>query len=334
MEHRLVGRSDISVSQVGLGCVTFGREIDEELSFKTLDHALSNDINLLDTAEAYGGGNARLHRLQTLGVSDVREKTDEMHSSEKTIGRWIASRRSRNRIVLQTKISGEYTASRIEESIDGSLKRLRTDHIDIYLLHNYSHQSSLTGAIEALDRAVQSGKIRVAGCSNFSSRQIRDSLAASERTGLSRFEAVQCNYNLVSREIEKDVIPLCRAHNVSVITYSPLGAGFLTGKYPPDREAIPKGSRFDVKPGHIDIYFHQENFRLLERLRLLSRNVGIPMARLSLGWALQNPDLTSVLIGATSLAHVDNGIEALGMSWNSDWTQFILHGEGEGKENG
>jgi len=323
MEQKCLGRSGLSISRVGLGCVTLGREIDERLSFRLLDHALTNGINLLDTAESYGGGDAQVHRLKTLGISEVREKTDEMHSSEKIIGRWLTSRRCRNRVVIQTKISGHYGRSKIKDSIDASLKRLKTDWIDIYLLHSYSDKSSLAEAVEALDRAVQEGKIRAAGCSNFSSEQIGNALVISGSSRSERFEAVQSIYNLVFREIENDVIPLCLEHNIGVIGYSPLGAGFLTGKYS-TRDAIPKGSRFDIKPGHADIYFRPDNFLLLERLRKLSRAVGTPMSRLALAWALSNSDLTSVLIGATSLAHIDNGVIAMGTKFHLSWKRFIL----------
>jgi 1-deoxyxylulose-5-phosphate synthase len=327
VEQRLVGRSDISITRLGLGCVTFGREIDEELSYQILDHTLSNGITLLDTAEGYGGGNAQLHRLETLGISDVRERTDELHSSEKIIGRWLSSRGGRERIVLQTKISGPYSPSRIKDAIDASLKRLQTDYIDLYLLHSYNDKSSPAETLEALDRALRAGKIRAAGCCNFSPDQMCSCLTISETRRLTRFEVIQSAYNLVLRGIEHDVIPFCRERDISIITYSPLGAGFLTGKYQANHQAIPKGSRFDIKPGHADIYFEEEHFRLVERLRTLSGAIGIPMARLALGWVLQNPNLTSVLIGATSPAHVDNGIEAMSLRLHSDWIRFILRGE-------
>jgi len=301
-----------------LGCVTFGREIDEGLSCQILDHAVANGITLLDTAEGYGGGNAQIRRLETPGISDVRERTDELHSSEKIIGRWLRSRRGRDRIVLQTKISEPYGTLRIKDSIDASLKRLQTDYIDLYLLHSYDEKSSPAETLEALDRALQAGKIRAAGCCNFSSAQICDWLTISETRLLGRFEVIQCAYNLVFRGVEHDVIPFCRERDISVVTYSPLGAGFLTGKYQANRQ-IPKGSRFDIIRSHADLYF--------EGLRTLSDAIGIPMTRLALGWVLQNTNLTSVLVGATSPAHVDNGIEAMSLTLHSDWIRFILRGE-------
>jgi len=319
MEQRRVGRSDVFVSRLGLGCVTFGREIDEAESFRLLDQAVDGGITLLDTAEGYGGGNAQLYRQRTLGVSDVREKSDEMHSSEKIIGRWLRARGNREQVVIQTKISGRYEKAEIARAIEASLTRLQTDRIDLYLLHQFDATVPLVEAIEALERAAQAGKIRAFGCSNFSAAQLREALRVNQGRGLHRFEAIQSVYSLVAREIEQELIPLCERQQIGVITYSPLAAGFLSGKYTPDRQAVPKGSRFDVIPGHADLYFHEESFRRLDRLRELSAATGIPMARLALGWALKNQSITSVLIGATTPAHIANGLEALQLRFQSDW---------------
>ena len=124
--------SGLSVSRCGLGCVTFGREIDEAESHQILDHAIANGINLIDTADTYGGGNAQHYRLKTLGISDVRERSSEMYSSEKIIGRWLRARRCREKVIIQTKTSGDYTLSHISASIDASLRRLQTDRIDLF----------------------------------------------------------------------------------------------------------------------------------------------------------------------------------------------------------
>jgi aryl-alcohol dehydrogenase-like predicted oxidoreductase len=319
MEQWRVGRSDVFVSRLGLGGVTFGREIDEAESFRLLDQAVDGGITLLDTAEGYGGGNARLYRLKTLGVSDVREKTGEMYSSEKIIGRWLRARGKREQVILQTKISGSYSKPQITRAVESSLSRLQTDRIDLYLLHQFDASVLLAEAIDELDRAVQAGKIRAFGCSNFSAAQLREALNVSQDRGLRRFEVIQPVYNLVAREIEEELLPLCEQQQVGVITYSPLAAGFLSGKYAPDRQAVPQGSRFDVIPGHADIYFHEKSFRTLDRLRELAAVTGIPMARLALGWALNNQSIASVLIGATAPAHITNGLEALQLRFQANW---------------
>lgn len=322
LEQRRVGKSDIFVSRLGLGCVTFGREVDEVESFQLLDQAVAGGITLLDSAEGYGGGNAQLYRQKTLGVSDVREQSDELHSSEKIIGRWLRARRGRERVVIQTKISSSYRQEAIRRAIDESLTRLQSEWIDLYLLHQFDASVPLAEAIEALDCAVQAGKIRAFGCSNFTAAQLREALDVSQARELRRFEVTQPVYNLVAREIEAALLPLCEQRQIGVITYSPLAAGFLTGKYTTDRQAVPKGSRFDVIPGHADIYFHERSFRTLDRLRELAAVTGLPMARLALGWALSNQAITSVLIGATTSAHIANGFDALQLRFpfeGADW---------------
>jgi aryl-alcohol dehydrogenase-like predicted oxidoreductase len=316
---RRLGKTDIEVSRIGLGCTTFGREIDEATSFQILDYALAKSITLLDTAEAYGGGQAREYRRRSLGVDDVREVSGEMHSSEKIIGRWLTSRGCRDQIVLQTKVSTNFTQAHVTAAVDASLERLQTDFIDLYLFHSYDPNTPLEEALEAMTRVIQAGKIRAAGCSNFAADQLRSTLQISRRNGLARMEVTQPNYNLVCREIEADLLPLCREQDVAVITYSPLGAGFLTGKYTPDRKAIPKGTRFDVIEDHADIYFSERNFRVVDRLRQKAQATGVPMARLALGWVLRNPDVTSVLVGARSTSHLDNALQAMTMDFPEAW---------------
>lgn len=323
MEQRPLGRSNIQVSRLGLGCVTFGREVDEDTSFAILDRAIEQGINFFDTAEAYGGGQARVYRRQEMGVDDVREKTGEMHSSEKILGRWLRARGCRDRIVLQTKISRDFTRAHLPKALNASLERLQTDYVDSYLLHAFDSSVPLEETLEALSEARAAALIRAAGCSNFSAGQLRSALEISRRDSLIRFEVVQPIYNLVAREIENDLIPLCRAEQIAVTPYSPLGAGFLTGKYTPDRGRIPPGTRFDVIPDHADIYFSDRNFALVERLRQLSQTTGHSMARFALAWVLRNPDLTSVLIGATSAAHIDNAVETLAFRFQNEWMSAL-----------
>lgn len=321
MEQIQVGKTSLRVSKVGLGCVTFGREIDEADSFRTLDYALEKGITLFDTAEAYGGGEARDYRRTSLGIDDVREQTGEHHSSEKMLGRWLRERRCRNRIVLQTKITNNYTATHFAEALDASLQRLQTDYLDIYMFHSFDSAIPLEEGLEAMNKAIKAGKVRVGGCSNFSAEQIRHSLEICRERGLARLETTQPIYNLTAREIETDLIPLCREHDVAVVPYSPLGAGFLTGKYTPDRNAFPKGSRFDVIPAHADIYFNDKNFRIVDQLRKMTERTGVPMVRLAMGWVLNNPAIASVLVGARTSAHLDNALEAQKMNFPPEWME-------------
>lgn len=282
-----------------------------------MSSALDFGITLVDTAEAYGAGQAQQYRRNTLGVDDVREASSEMHSSEKIIGRWLKANGNRPRIVLQTKVTTNFTKQHIREAIDASLARLQTDWIDLYLFHSFDTKTPLDEGMEALTRAVEQGKIRVAGCSNFNAVQLRESLAISSRRGLQRLEEVQPPYSLVERSIESDLLPLCEQEQIGIVSYSPLGAGFLSGKY--ERKSVPKGSRFDVIPGHADIYFTDRKFAIVEQLRQKSAETGHSMVRLAMGWVLKKQGITSVLIGASRPGHLENAVEALDMDFPDEW---------------
>ncbi len=319
MEMRRLGRSGINVSRLGLGCVNFGREIDEAGSFQIMDAALERGITLFDTAESYGGGQARQYRRNLLGVDDVREVSGEMHSSERILGRWLKSRGVRSQVTIQTKVSANKSEKQVRQALDASLHRLQTDCVDIYLFHKYDPNVPLEGGLAALDQGKESGKIRCSGCSNFSADQLSAALGLSRENGLPRLEVIQPNYNLACREIETDLLPLCRLEEIGVVTYSPLGAGFLTGKYAADRSTIPKGTRFDVIPGHVDLYFHERSFRVVEHLRQKSAQTGLSMVQLALGWVLHREGVDAVLIGARSTGHLENGLRAMEMDFPGGW---------------
>src|SRR6185312_9500084 len=263
---------DIRLSKIGLGCVTFGREIDESQSFAIMDYAVEHGISVFDTAEAYGGG-----------------------ASEKIIGNWLRSRGMAGKIAVVTKVFKKLTKDRIREAVSGSQERLGLDVIDGYLLHFFDETTPLEESLEGLAIAAGSGSIRVAGCSNYTAEQLNLALDLSEQKGLIRFGLVQPIYNLTARDIEQDMLWDAAERRVEVVTFSPLGAGFLCGKYSASRETIPKGSRFDVIPGHVDIYFKPENFRIVEKLREKSEATGLSMSRLAMGWVMANPLVSTVL---------------------------------------
>lgn len=302
-------RFPIQVSRIGLGCVTFGREIDEKQSFRLLDYAVENGINLLDTAEAYGGGQAEAYRADR-GLPAGVAASSEMSSSEKIIGRWLRSTGMRRQVVLQTKVTRTFTRPHLQEALTASLERLGVDAIDIYMFHSFDPASPLQQAMEAMAAAVDSGRVRIAGCSNFSAAQLAQAQAFAEAGGMPRLEVIQPPYNLVRREIEQDTLPWCHRNGVAAITYSPLGAGFLSGKYDP-AVSLPAGSRFDVITGHTGEYFSDRNFRTLEQLREISQRTGLPMVRLAMSWVLQQPSIAGVLIGARNRGHIDNALLSL-----------------------
>ena len=286
MEYRTLGRSDLHVSAIGLGGATFGREIDEASAFAVLDRALERGITLFDTAEAYSAGR-----------------------SEEILGRWIASRRVRKQIVLTTKVAPQLGRPRLIASAEASLRRLQVETIDLFLLHSWDANTPLEDTLAALDTLVQTGKIRYVGCSNFAAWQLCKALWRQDVRRWARLEAVQPVYNLAMRAIEGELLPLCADQQVGVITYSPLGAGFLTGKY---RQGglVPSGTRFDIVPGHQDIYFNDSAFAAMERLRATSAALGLPMSQVGLAWVLSRLGITATLIGARSPAQVDQAFDA------------------------
>jgi len=315
MDYRRLGKTSLQVSRIGLGTVTFGREIDEAESFAVMDHALASGIQFFDTAEGYGGGQARMAREKAQGFSDTREVSGEFHSSELIVGRWLKSRQCRDRIILQTKLLPPLTKSRITTLADESLSRLQTDYVDLYLAHAFDSVTPLEETLEGFAAVKRAGKVREAGCSNFDASQMKRSLDLQQ---IAPLVTVQSNYNLAVRAIEQDLLPLCVANQIGVQTYSPLGAGFLTGKYQRHLATFPAGSRFDVSPAHAEIYFHPEKFAAVERLHETAKASSIPVPQLAVGWVLANPAVDCVLIGARNRAHIDSAVNATSQRISDD----------------
>ncbi len=278
MRQSNLARSDLRVSSIGLGCVTFGREIDRQASFQILDHALARGINLLDTAAAYADG-----------------------ASEMVLGEWMAERGVRDQVVLASKVTGTLSRERVIASAEESLLRLKCDCIDLFQLHCWDELTPVEETLGALEELREQGKVRYVGCSNWSAQQLEQ--------GLPQMVSVQPPYNLVQREIEVDLLPLCQTGQVAVLSYSPLGAGFLTGKYRRGGE-VPPGTRFDVIPGHQPIYFTDEGFSVEEKLREAAENSGHSMIELALAWVISRKGISSVLIGARNTGHVDQAFAA------------------------
>lgn len=291
METRPLGSTGMRVSRIGLGCVTFGREIGEEDSFRILDYAAENGITLFDTAESYGG--------------------DMAHSSELILGRWLRSRGCRHRVVVQSKVAAAPGRAHVLAALEGSLERLGIDQLDSYLLHSYDEGNPAGEFAAAMSGACRASLARAYGYSNYTLAQMREALDCCRREGLAQPAVIEPIYNLVHRSAEDGLFPFCRDHGIGVVTYSPLGAGFLTGKYTPEAAADPPGSRFAVKPGHRRIYCHPRGFEVLSRLAALAAASRVEMPRLALGWALRRGDICSTLIGATRVEHVRAALDAL-----------------------
>ncbi|MBM3264285.1 MAG: aldo/keto reductase [candidate division Zixibacteria bacterium] len=311
LELRPVGRSGLSISPIGLGTVTFGREIDQDASFHILDHAVEKGITWIDTAEAYGGGNARAYRRNVLGVDDEREITGEMGSSELIIGRWLRACDYRDRLTICTKVSSGNSPENIRRALQVSLDRLQVDRVDIYKLHSPDTGVPIAETMGALAEQVAAGRIRTIGYSNFSLDQLREAQEAARVHCYPRMEIVQPPFSLATADIRRDILPYCREEQIAVTPFSPLAAGFLSGKYTSDRNAFPERSRFHVIPAHADIYFNDRNFQTVEHLREKARALDIPMVRLAMAWVATHPDVTSVIVGARTTAHIDNAFDAL-----------------------
>ncbi len=300
MEYRTLGATDLDVSSIGMGCVTFGREIDRATSFDVLDRATERGINLLDTAAAYANG-----------------------ASELVLGEWIAARGARDRVVLATKVAGTLAKQQVIASAEESLKRLRTDRIDLLQLHHWSDETPLEETLEGLNTLVRQGKVRYAGCSNWDAQQLNQALRLVHEQACVLLQSVQPPYNLVQREIEAELLPLCGDQRIGVLSYSPLAAGFLTGKYARGRE-IPQGTRFDIIPDHQPIYFTDSGFAMLDRLLLVAEQSGRSPVDLALAWVIGRPHVTSVLVGARNPAQVDQAFNAERAGLDDDLCQQLM----------
>ncbi len=318
MNKRALGQSGHTLTPIGLGCVTFGREINQEQSFRILDYAVDKEISWLDTAEAYGGGQSRAYRRDIMGIEDEREVSGEMNSSEKIIGRWLADRKCRDQIDICTKVNTGSDPENIHRAFNNSLERLQTDHVEIYKLHGPKPEPPIAETLGALDELVKADKVGVIGCSNFSAEQLREALDASTTHGYARFEITQPGFSLAKPEAKDDLFAICRQEEIAITSYGPLGSGFLTGKYTPDRDKFPKGSRYHIAPAHADAYFSDHNFALVEKLRQKSAEIGLPMERLAMAWVMAHEEVTSPLVGARATSHIDNALMALQLELDKD----------------
>ncbi|MBM3873408.1 MAG: aldo/keto reductase [Verrucomicrobia bacterium] len=272
--------------RIALGSSTFGREIQAEAAFSLMDRARERGVMMFDTAATYTAG-----------------------ASETIMGQWLADRRpDRASLIVATKIYPPYTPAEIDAATAVSAKRLGVDVIDVLYLHKWDAAVTTLETLRALDALVRSGRVRALGASNFNAQQLGDALAAQAAHGLERFRLLQNNNNLAVRDVNEALVSLARDYGVAIVTYSPIAAGFLTGKH---RTGVVPGSRFDMAPGHQPIYFAPEPQRRLAQLEALSSLSGQPMANLALAWALNRPGVSTVLIGGRGPHYVDQAFAAL-----------------------
>ena len=288
MDTLVIDPPGLRLSRVGLGCVTFGREIDESAAHALLDRAVARGITLLDTAAAYGDG-----------------------ASERVLGGWLAARRAGAGVVtIATKVAPPYDPARIAPAVCASLDRLGLATLDLLYLHRWDPTAARVETLAALDACVREGRARALGVSNCTAAQLAAALDLQTREGLEPFRVIQNNHNLAVRDVDADLRRLCAGRGIAIVTYSPLGAGCLTGKH---RRGVQPGSRFELVPGHQDVYFNERARRRLARLEAVAARTGHGQVHIALAWALHQPGIASVLVGVRTHAHIDQALDALAL---------------------
>jgi 1-deoxyxylulose-5-phosphate synthase len=306
MKYRKLGDSDLEVSEISLGSwLTYGVGVEAEKARACLEEAFDQQINFIDTANVYGRG-----------------------AAETFLGEALRGR-ARESYVLATKLYFPMSATdrglsrgQIEKQLTESLRRLRTDYVDLYQCHRYDWDTPLDETMEALTRVVDSGKVRYIGFSEWSAERIQ---AALDISGVARFVSSQPQYSLLWREPEKEVIPLCAANGISQIVWSPLGQGVLSGKYDPSKPP-PKESRAASAEmgGFIDRLMQPQVLRAVQRLKPIAEEAGLTMPQFALAWVLREPNVASAIIGASRPEQVRENAAASGVIVD---TQLFLRAE-------
>ncbi len=292
MDHTRLGRTGLKVSRLCLGTMTFGKQCDEKTSFAILDAAAEGGVTFIDTADVYPLG----------GSAETAGRTEEI------VGRWLRGRRGD--FILATKCFGPMSAhpwdrgnsrKHVLDAIDASLRRLGTDHVDLYQLHQPDPETPIDETLRALDDVVRAGKARYVGCSNFLAWQLARALGRSEALGLARLDSVQPRYNLLFREFERELFPLCREEGIGVISYNPIAGGLLSGKH--RREGgPPEGTRFRLGTAgkmYEERYWHEREFATVEALRPIAAEAGMDLVTMAIAWVMANPVITAPIVGAS-----------------------------------
>jgi aryl-alcohol dehydrogenase-like predicted oxidoreductase len=306
MKYRKLGAAGVKVSELCLGAMTFGEAddksfmhkvgSDEKTSFDVLNRALDLGVNFVDTADIYGQDGL----------------------SERIIGAWLERDQRRNELVLATKFrfsmgdgpnrSGA-SRYRIMRCAEHSLKRLRTDHIDLYQIHMQDLDTPEDEILRALDDLVMQGKVLYIGCSNYAAYRLMDSLWLSRTKNLSAFVTLQAQYSLVTRDLEREHTPLCRSQGLGLLPWSPLASGFLSGKYDKGQPP-PAGARLEQWKDRLSGFDNERNWRILAAVRAVAAETNATPAAVSLAWLLAQPQVTSCIFGARSLQQLEENVKA------------------------
>ncbi len=300
MEYRQLGNSGVRVSVIGLGTNQFGGKVDQQGVNAIIAGALDLGINFIDTADVYGGGKSET----TLG--------------EALKGRW-------DKVVLATKVRhpmgdgvNDHGVSRyhIINGVEASLRRLQSDHIDLYQVHSWDENTPIEETLRALDDLVRAGKIRYVGASNFAAWQLARANTLAEVRGWAPFVTIQPHYHMLERGIEKELVPYCNAFKVGILPYFPLAGGFLTGKYKRG-EPAPAGSRGESS-GYVQRYMTDANYDRVQKMTAWAAERGHTMGELAHAWLLAQPQVSSVISGATKLEHVQANAKSAGWKLSTE----------------
>lgn len=314
MTRKRLGRSGIVVTDICMGTMTFGLQADEKTSFAMMNRAVEAGIDFFDSAEMY----------------PVPPSAERFGITEEIVGRWLKTQH-RERIILATKVTGPghgwfrppvrggFTAldrRQIHAACEDSLRRLQTDYIDLYQTHWPDHGARQEDILEALTELVQQGKVRAVGLSNETSWGLMKNLWEAEKHGLVRPNTVQNNFSLINRRCESELAQVCRREGVSLLPYSPLGGGVLTGKY--QNGALPEGARFSdyFKRGQerqkrmARRFVNERTLETTARLQVIAQDLGVTVAALSVAWSRQHDFVASTIIGATTLAQLEENLKA------------------------
>lgn len=308
MQYRYLGRTGLKVSELCLGAMTFGRESTEEVSVQMLDRFVEAGGNFIDTANVYSQG-----------------------ISEEILGRWLRGKR-RDEFVVATKVRfsmgrgpNDIGLSRkhILSAVEASLRRLNTDYIDLYQVHMWDPGTPLDETLTTLDQVVRSGKVRYLGASNYAGYQLQKAIDISRQHGWESFLCLQPLYNLLDRSFEWELMPVCEAEGVGVIPWSPLRGGWLSGKYRRGMAGPPPDTRIEEAEKHgwsesWAVYANERTWRVVDTLLAIAAELEKTAAQVAMNWLLQKPTVTSPILGARTLAHLDDNLGATGWSLSTE----------------
>lgn len=324
MEYRKMGRTGLKVSSFCLGTMTFGRQVSEADSLQIIQHALDLGVNFIDTADMYVNGMSE----QIVGKAIKGQRHSIVLASK--VGHILKLGKKYG----EQKISGPIDLARpkaftpwpgredthpneiglsrkhIMQGIEESLTRLGTDYLDLYYAHMPDYDTPLEETLRAMDDLVRQGKVRYLGCSNYRAFQVAKALWISDQNNLARWDCIQPPFNLITRDIEYELLPLCAEEGIGICPYSPMAAGFLSGKYEMEKGPT-KGARFSL--AHLGYtynqrYWNEMNFSAVEQLKKIAEQGGRSLPQFALAWVLSNPAITSIVCGATSVGQLEENI--------------------------